>query len=160
MKNALADCPCAGTTLDKLVQPAILTVLSRGPLHGYRIVEQMAELRIWRGHRPDATGVYRTLRAMQGRGLVKSTWDAPAAGPAKRLFALTAGGRRCMALWVATLDEYRDGIAEIVMHLKDAAATARSPSTRSAGRCGCAAGSKARRKADHKAVSKAGRGNA
>ena len=141
MKKALDGCPCAGATLDKLVQPAVLTVLAQGPLHGYRIVERMAELRIWRGHKPDATGVYRALRAMQKRGIARSAWDAPEAGPAKRLFALTADGRRCMALWVATLDEYRDGIAEIVMRLRDAA---RQRPRRPARRCGCAGGRKAR----------------
>jgi DNA-binding PadR family transcriptional regulator len=142
MPTALNDCPCAGATLDRLVQPAILTVLAHQPLHGYLIVERMSELRIWRGHRPDATGVYRALKAMQRRGLVESAWDAPAAGPAKRLFSLTADGRRCMALWVATLDVYRDGIAEIVMHLRDAARV--RPAAKS---CGCASGGKARRSA-------------
>jgi len=142
MKKALDGCPCAGATLDKLVRPAVLTVLAQGPLHGYRIVERMADLRIWRGRKPDATGVYRALRAMEGRGLVRSAWDAPEAGPAKRLFALTADGRRCMALWVATLDDYRDGIAEIVMHLRDAA---RSGPRRSGRRCGCAPGRKSGR---------------
>ncbi len=27
-------CPCSGGTLDKLIQPAILAVLSEGALHG------------------------------------------------------------------------------------------------------------------------------
>jgi PadR family transcriptional regulator, regulatory protein PadR len=121
MAKNLDGCPCGGATLDKLVQPAILTVLAAEPLHGYCIVERMADLRIWRGHKPDPTGVYRTLKAMQARGLVDAAWDAPQAGPAKRLFSLTSDGRRCMALWVATLDDYRDGIAEIVMHLRDVA---------------------------------------
>jgi PadR family transcriptional regulator, regulatory protein PadR len=141
MAKTLEGCPCCGATLDKLVQPAVLIVLARGPLHGYLILERLAELRIWRGHKPDATGVYRALKAMQQRGIVKSSWDAPEAGPAKRLFSLTADGRRCMALWVATLDDYRDGIAEIVMLLRDAAKSA--PAAKP---CGCAAGGKTARK--------------
>ncbi|MGI6416357.1 MAG: hypothetical protein ACOX1P_11870 [Thermoguttaceae bacterium] len=28
------ECPCERSTLDKLVQPAILTILFDGPLHG------------------------------------------------------------------------------------------------------------------------------
>jgi PadR family transcriptional regulator, regulatory protein PadR len=138
MPKALDGCPCAGATLDKLVQPAILTVLAGGPLHGYRIVERLAALRISRGHKPDATGVYRALKTLQRRGIVAAAWDAPEAGPAKRLFTLTTDGRRCMALWVATLDDYRDGIAEIVMHLRDAAR--QHPAGKS---CGCASPSSA-----------------
>ncbi len=35
VSGKMAECPCEGSTLDKLVQPAILTILSDGPLHGY-----------------------------------------------------------------------------------------------------------------------------
>jgi hypothetical protein len=42
MENA-SDCPCSGATLDKLVQPAILAALTKGPVHGYGLAERVDE---------------------------------------------------------------------------------------------------------------------
>src|SRR5574340_1763971 len=62
-------CPCAGATLDKLIQPAILSVLADGPMHGYRLAEWIGKTPMFGGRRPDVSGVYRFLIAMQRRGL-------------------------------------------------------------------------------------------
>jgi len=110
----LEGCPCVGATLDKLVQPAVLAILAEGPEHGYAVVRRLGGLRLSAGGKPDAAGVYKALKAMQGRGLVASAWDAPEAGPARRRFRLTAAGRQCLARWQGTLQEYRDGIEELV----------------------------------------------
>ena len=32
------DCPCKGKNLDKLLQPSVLEILYRGPLHGFAVV--------------------------------------------------------------------------------------------------------------------------
>ncbi len=68
------ECPCAGRTLDKLIQPAILVVLAEGPLHGYRLAERIGELSMFGGQKPDASGVYRFLKTMERRGMVASSW--------------------------------------------------------------------------------------
>jgi DNA-binding PadR family transcriptional regulator len=121
----LEGCPCVGATLDKLVQPAVLAILAEGPEHGYAVVRRLGGLRLSAGGKPDAAGVYKALKAMQGRGLVASAWDAPEAGPARRRFRLTAAGRRCLARWQGTLQEYRDGIDELAGLLGRAARTAK-----------------------------------
>lgn len=105
-----SDCPCAGRNLDKLVQPAILTVLAREDLHGYMLVQRLAEMPMFRGQKPDATGVYRFLRQMEERELVTSTWDTSETGPAKRLYRLTDTGRACLVRWVGTLTYYSDAL--------------------------------------------------
>jgi len=132
MPRSFESCPCAGITLDKMVRPAVLAVLARQPLHGYRVVERLGRLRISRGQKPDATGVYRALRAMQKEGLLASAWDAPAAGPAKRRYRLTPAGRTCLRRWVATLDDYRRGVAQLLGTLRRAVGPARP-----ARRCAC-----------------------
>ena len=122
MSVILDQCPCAGETLDKLLQPAVLAILAgQSSPHGYRIVQRLSGLRICRGVKPDATGVYRALKAMQDRGLVTASWEAPESGPARRMFELTAAGRRCLGRWVATLEDYRRGIAELLDMLYEAA---------------------------------------
>ena len=108
------DCPCAGRNLDKLVQPAILAVLAREDLHGYLIVQRLAEMPMFGGQKPDATGVYRFLKQMEERALVTFTWDLSENGPAKRLYTLTEAGRACLARWTDTLATYRDAISELL----------------------------------------------
>lgn len=69
------------------------------------------------GHRPDATGVYRFLKAMEDRRLVSSAWDLSESGPAKRLFDLTAQGNACLKRWAVTLEQYRQQIGELIQSL-------------------------------------------
>ena len=40
----------------------------------------------------DSAGVYRTLRALERQGLVRSVWRPSAAGPARRTYSLTVEG--------------------------------------------------------------------
>jgi len=110
----LQECPCAGVTLDKLVQPAILVILAEGPLHGYRIAERIAEMSICGGHKPDVSGIYRFLKAMEGRGLVASSWDLSESGPARKSYQITKAGELCLAQWIKTLEDYRQGITELL----------------------------------------------
>lgn len=109
-----ADCACDGRTLARLVQPAILTALAQGEAHGYMIVRRLSEMPMYRGHKPDATGVYRFLRQMEQTGLVTSEWETSKAGPAKRLYRLSGAGRDCLGRWVATLAQYREAIGQLL----------------------------------------------
>ena len=108
------NCPCLGDTLGRLVQPMILTILAREELHGYKIAERMADMPPSTGRRPDATGVYRFLRAMEGRGLVASAWNPSRSGPAKRLYRLTKAGRTCLRRWHHTLQDYQRALKKLL----------------------------------------------
>lgn len=103
-------CACAGRNLDRLVQPAILTALARGDLHGYALLRALATMPPADGQAPDSGGVYRALHQMQERGLVTSSWAESGAGPSRRLYHLTAEGRACLRRWVGTLANYRDAV--------------------------------------------------
>ncbi len=115
-------CPCSGATLAKLVQPALLTALAREPLHGYRIAEELGRLPIVKGDRPDTTGLYRTLRAMERRGLVRSEWEPSEAGPDRRLYRLTRSGRTCLSRWEQTLVEYHKAVGGLLVNVRKACA--------------------------------------
>lgn len=116
----LAQCPCSGGTLDKLIQPAIFVVLAEGPLHGYAIVERIGLLPHF-DEKPDASGVYRFLKAMERRGLVVASWDVSEAGPARKCYQLTGDGQRCLQQWVATLEDYRRGVDALLKAARKAA---------------------------------------
>jgi DNA-binding PadR family transcriptional regulator len=108
-------------TLDKLIQPALLAVLAEGPLHGYGLAERIGSLPGLSGEKPDVSGVYRFLKTMERKGLVVSTWDTSAAGPAKKTYQITAQGRRCLCRWVRTLEQYRRGITALLHTARRAA---------------------------------------
>jgi len=121
LKLDLTACPCAGRTLDKLIQPAILVVLAEGPLHGYRLAERIGALPGLAGGKPDVSGIYRFLKSMQRKGLVVSSWDLSESGPAKKSYQLTPTGQRCLRQWIATLEAYRDGIGVLLKLARKAA---------------------------------------
>ena len=110
----LADCPCAGGTLDRLIQPAILLVLAEEPLHGYRLAERIGQMPMFRKAKPDASGIYRFLKTMEGKGLVAASWDVSGSGPARKSYQITPSGERCLRQWIETLQEYREGITSLL----------------------------------------------
>jgi PadR family transcriptional regulator, regulatory protein PadR len=126
-KDELVGCPCTGETLDKLIQPAVLAVLAEGPMHGYGLAERLGEWPAFAGDKPDVSGIYRYLKAMQRKGLVVSAWDLSESGPAKKTYQITEAGQRCLRRWVRTLEHYRDAITGLL-------STARRAAKRSSGK--------------------------
>jgi PadR family transcriptional regulator PadR len=89
-------------------------------LHGYLLVQRLAGMAMFRCQKPDPTGVYRALRAMEKDGLVVSSWDLADSGPAKRCFELTREGQACLAQWTQTLEGYADSINDLLVTIKRA----------------------------------------
>lgn len=110
----LADCPCTGGTLDRLIQPAVLLILTEGPLHGYAITERIAEMPSFADQKPDVSGVYRFLKTMEGKELVVGTWDLSASGPARKRYQITPTGEQCLREWVKTLEDHRKRINDLL----------------------------------------------
>ena len=110
----LDECPCTGSTLSKLIQPAILSVLAEGATHGYEIADRFSKMAMFEGRQPDASGVYRFLKSMEERGLVASSWDLSERGPARRQYTLTETGMECLSRWVETLERHRQRIGTLL----------------------------------------------
>lgn len=122
----LSSCPCAGVTLDRLIQPAILTVLAEGPRHGYAVAEEINRRMAFGKEPPDISGIYRFLKLMEERGLVVSSWDVSHGGPARNCYEITPEGLRCLAQWIKTLERYRDGISKLLRAARSASKKAES----------------------------------
>jgi DNA-binding PadR family transcriptional regulator len=108
------QCPCAGTNLDKFLQPLILLFLAEQAMHGYALIQKMTSSPMLRGERPDPTGVYRFLKAMEDRGLVMAFWELAESGPPKKTYRITDDGRACLAQWIDTLRDYATSIEALV----------------------------------------------
>lgn len=114
-ENELNECAELGKSLNRLSQPTILSILAKSnePLHGYIIVQQAANSPMFGGTKPDATGIYRTLKRMEEANLVTSEWDTPESGSPKRMFTLTETGRKCLRRWIDALACYQLTIQEL-----------------------------------------------
>ena len=81
----------APPTLPKnFLRPCVLLLLLEHPAHGYDLLERLVALGF---SRDDPGGLYRALRALEGDGLVRSSWEPSTAGPDRRTYQLTRAGR-------------------------------------------------------------------
>jgi len=115
-----SQCPCYGTTLDKLIQPAILTILAGEPLHGYELVKKISDIPNYLDKAPDASGVYRILKSLENLGMVTSYWGISREGRAKRLFTITDDGRQCLETWNITLQNYHMAVGSLLKAMQKA----------------------------------------
>lgn len=120
--NELKECAELGKSLNRLSQPTILVILARSeePLHGYVIVQKAADSPMFGGNKPDATGIYRTLKRMEESELITSHWETPETGSAKRMFSLTDKGRHCLRRWIDSLACYELTLEELRVEASDA----------------------------------------
>jgi len=119
-ERQLKTCICAGSSLDRMLRPAILTVLYDCPkgLHGYGIEQRLVEFQFCHRGSPDFTGLYRLLRKMESEGLLGSVLSRSKTGPAKRVYRLTARGRQCLSRWRISLLNYRDMLDDLLGHMR------------------------------------------
>jgi DNA-binding PadR family transcriptional regulator len=70
------------------VQAAVLALLAEEDMHGYQIIQELAE-RSGGAWRPGAGSIYPTLRLLQEQGFIRSRSEG-----SKRVFSITDYGRR------------------------------------------------------------------
>ena len=87
--------------IERFVEPATLLLLAGGPCHGYDLKERLATLA--GGDGADVANLYRLLRQLEIEGIVQSSWDTAGSGPARRVYRLTAPGRRLLDVWANEL---------------------------------------------------------
>ena len=119
-KTTFSQCPCVGATLDKLLQPAVLAILINEPLHGYELTRRIGAISHFLDERPDMSGIYRTLKTLEFRGMVTSDWDVSQGGRPKRIFTITNVGRQCLEHWHITLQDYHKAIGSLLKITKKA----------------------------------------
>ena len=66
--------------------------------HGPRSSRELAQ-----ATNVDERNLYRLLRGLEREGLVTSSWDVGAGGPARRVYQLTPAGTRLLKAWATAL---------------------------------------------------------
>jgi len=113
-----SNCPCTGMNFDKFIQPSILTILNKEEMHGYHIVQKLAENPMQHGRKPDPAGVYRFLKAMEQKGLVTASWDTPDSGQAKRLYRITPEGESCLVNWMVSMGQFHGSLGQLIREIE------------------------------------------
>jgi PadR family transcriptional regulator PadR len=83
------------------IRPCLLLLLKESPSYGYELLERLPAFGLSKDH----AGLYRTLRALEGEGLVSSGWEGKVRGPARRRYKVTAQGEVWLDRWAQALSE-------------------------------------------------------
>jgi PadR family transcriptional regulator, regulatory protein PadR len=118
----------AGRGRGTLLEPAVLASLARAQAHGYdlrRTVEEITQGAVV----CDPGGLYRILRRLEEDDLVTSRWVEGEAGPQRREYTLTDGGRELLRLWHEDLRERQRVFGAVASVMEEAmgAPTAEPP---------------------------------
>lgn len=88
----------------EMLMAHLLALLKDWSGYGYELAQRLEQA----GFGAYNSGsLYRTLRQMEGLGLISSFWDTSSAGPARRMYSLTQAGRLFLDGWIAMLDFHR-----------------------------------------------------
>lgn len=88
----------------QFMEPRLLHLIRKKPGYGYQLIEEMERLP-FPGPDPDSAAVYRMLRDLERRGMVRSEWLAGESGPSKRMYYITPEGRKRLEAWVEAFRE-------------------------------------------------------
>ena len=116
----------------RFVEPVVLLLLSqRGPSCGYDLAPELRKYALTDAE-IEKGALYRTLRQLEENGNVKSAWVIDDQGPARRIYRLTARGRRHLQEWAEVLDHLSGSMSRFVREAKSSSSrTARVQSQKS-----------------------------
>ena len=90
--------------IHRFLEPCLLLLVHCEEIHGYELADGLRRFG-FEQNPVDTSTVYRFLRDLEDRGLVKSRWDTGTSGPARRVYKTTEEGDRYLAWWVGDLRE-------------------------------------------------------
>lgn len=88
----------------KFLRPCLLLLIGERPSYGYDLLERLREFGF---HQADPGMLYRSLRAMEQEGLVRSDWTDSELGPPRRTYKLSEEGADWLHAWAGSLRETR-----------------------------------------------------
>lgn len=88
----------------EMLMANLLALLRGWSGYGYELAQRLEDAGF---ARQNSGSLYRTLRQMEGLGLISSFWDTSAAGPARRMYSLTKAGQLFLDNWISALDFHR-----------------------------------------------------
>ena len=99
--------------LERYIRASILLALKLKSSYGYELIQEIAAFGFMQGPAPPGM-IYRHLRDMEENGWVQSEWHTEEAGPAKRIYQLTAEGKEILAFWINYMDQQAIKLADFI----------------------------------------------
>ena len=97
----------------RYIQPSLLLALKRKPSYGYELIQEIATFGFVEGSAPPGM-IYRHLRDMEEHGWVESEWHTEEAGPAKRIYQLTAEGEEILSFWIGYMEQQAEKLSAFI----------------------------------------------
>ncbi len=116
-------CSCTGKNLDRFMQATILMLLSEEEMHGFVMLQKIGKTPMFYDALPDASGLYRYLKKMEGQGLLISREEQQEDLPSKKIYSITEEGRTCLKNWKATIRDYVKNLLDFLEVLNEKAVT-------------------------------------
>ncbi len=101
--------------MHRFMEVCLLYLLCNGKTecHGYSLAEELKNF----GFTDDELNIstlYRTLRHMEQNDWVISHWESGGQGPNRRVYSITAQGRRALDEWIDVLQKRRERIDKLL----------------------------------------------
>jgi len=103
---------------ERYIQPSILMGLCDKPSYGYELIQNIQKYGFVEGQAPPGM-IYRHLRQLEEEGLVSSEWETEGAGPAKRMYSLTADGQEVLGLWIEYMEKQAENLKSFIERYKN-----------------------------------------
>lgn len=104
----------------RFVEPVVLLLLKKkGRSYGYELAGDLQEYALTDAE-IERAALYRTLRQLEQNGNVASEWETNGAGPARRVYRLTAEGERHLEEWAVVLGHLSKSMARFVRSVRAA----------------------------------------
>jgi PadR family transcriptional regulator, regulatory protein PadR len=105
--------------LYRFVEPIVLLLLKKkGRSYGYDLAADLAEYALTDAE-IERGALYRTLRQLELNGNLRSEWETDKAGPARRVYRLTAKGERHLEEWATVLEHVSKSMAGFVKETRE-----------------------------------------
>ncbi len=88
-------------------------LLNEEKLYGFLIYKKLLESEIIDYSGIDPTGLYRTLKKMEGSGVLSAEWEGEENAQPKKVYSITAEGKECLRNWESTLNSYKTDIEKL-----------------------------------------------
>ena len=99
---------------ERYMKPSLLLALREGRArYGYDLLTTIQEYGFVQGKAPPGM-VYRHLRQLEEEGLVTSSWQTEDAGPAKRVYEITADGLDALIGWTEFMEQQAQSLLRFV----------------------------------------------
>lgn len=106
-------CPGTHSKTGRFMEACLLCLLMEEPSHGYSLIDKLDQFGLDKDN-INISVIYRNLRSMENKALIKSSWTDSEQGPKKRIYSITEKGEIALDNWILLLRNRKERIISII----------------------------------------------